>query len=105
MKEIITSILQAEEFAKEIEKEALTKAQKITIERDAESENLKAKAVTTSALERKKALIDAENDAKIKYEEIISKAKDEAEGMLVASKEKVDQLSERLAKEIVNKWQ
>ena len=105
MKEIITSILQAEEFAKEIEKDALIEAQKIANERDAESEKTKATAVTTSALERKKKLIDAESDAKNQYEDIMAKAKEEIAEITTTAMEKVDQLSDRLAKEIINQWQ
>ena len=63
MKEIIDSILQAEEMAEQIIGEANERAKQIAVQRDTDSETARANAVKKFNKERKDALVKAENKA------------------------------------------
>ena len=78
MKEIIDSILQAEEMAAQIVDAATEKAAKINAERDADSEKAKARASLSFSAERKKTLLEAEKTAKDLYDKQIEQANKEA---------------------------
>ena len=101
MKEIISSILQAEEMANQIISDANLKAQKASAERDAKRDDAKSKATVTFALERKKALRDAEETAKEKYACILDGAKKESETLSQSAKDKIEKIASEIVSELI----
>ena len=98
MKEIIDSILQAEEMATQIVDDATEKAQKINAQRDSDSERAKALATLSFNAERKKALLEAEKTAKDLYDKQIEEANKQAEEL----KNQVSSKQDALVDQIVN---
>jgi len=98
MKEIIDSILQAEEMANQIVQSATEKAQKINAQRDADSEKAKALVSLSFSAERKKAIKQAEAKAQDLYEKEISLANEQA----LALKQDLSSKQEKIVREIVD---
>jgi vacuolar-type H+-ATPase subunit H len=100
MKDIITSILQAEEAAKQIVDDANVKATESALSRDSESEDIKAQAVITMGKERKEKLLIAEKEAQDKYEKEYAKAKEQSSALEKAVSKKISVLAQSLVTEI-----
>lgn len=98
MKEIINSILQAEEMAAQIVDDATEKAAKINAQRDADSEKAKKLASLSFSAERKKTLLQAEKKAKDLYDNQIENANKEA----LALKDQVAIKQDAIVDQIVN---
>lgn len=101
MKEIIGSILQAEEMAAQIVSDATEKAKNIAAKRDLDAENSKAETATLFVEERKKALKDADKKADDKYKEIMLKAQKTAEELKNSVCAKMDGVADLIVSEIV----
>jgi vacuolar-type H+-ATPase subunit E/Vma4 len=92
MKEVIDSILTAEQMAEQIILDANESAKKINADRDLESEKAKTLASLSFAAERKKALKDAQKRAEELYQKEMEKANAEADKLKQSVADKKDKI-------------
>ena len=98
MKEIITSILEAEKRAEQIVLEANENASKMAMDSEAQSEKTKTLATLTFSAERKKAMETANKKAQEKYDAEIESAKKDSQEL----KEKVEPKISGLVNELID---
>lgn len=96
MKEIIDSILQAEEMAEQIISEAEEFSRQAIIKRNTDGEKAKANAIATFGAEKKETLINAEIKATKEYDKIMAKAQLEVEKMVESANSRIDELAQEI---------
>lgn len=96
MKEVIDSILTAEQMAEQIILDANEKAKKINADRDSGCEKAKALASLSFAAERKKALKEAEQKAEELYQTEMEKTNAAADNLKQGVADKIDQVVEKI---------
>ncbi len=101
MKEIITSIIQAEDFAEQIVTDAHNKAKAFTEKNEEQLVAEKKKTVALMGLERKTAVKEAEAQAEERYREVIEQAEAQAKEIKERAKEKIDAISNIIVDGIV----
>ena len=101
MKDVITSIIQAEEMAKQIVDEATAKASEMAILRDEESEKIKAQAVINMGVERKSKLEKAQIKAQEKYDKEYAVSEKKAKILEESVTDKIKEVANALVSEIV----
>ena len=101
MKEVIDSIITAEQMAEQIILDASEKASKINAEREAQSEKTKTLASLTFSAERKKAFLDADKKAESLYAKQIEKATNEANALKESVKTKLEKLVDQIVGELI----
>lgn len=101
MKEIISSILEAESKANELLKSAADKAKSIILEADAESEKLKNDAVLSFKAHRKDVILNAEKDAESAYGNKLAEGKLDAAKLVDSVKGGIDEISDEIVKDLI----
>ena len=100
MKEIINSILEAEEKARIIVETATYKSNSIILAADKEAERIREKAVSDFKDERKKRLAAAEKQAASLYDKYIADSEKSAEQIKKEAFKNADKCVEFLMKEL-----
>ena len=101
MKEIISSILDAEARAEEIVKLAQEKSKALLLEAETKAEEIKEKALADFK-ERKKAIMKgAEVEAQKKYDERIAKGEKSVKELKEQSQDKIEVVVENILKDVL----
>ena len=101
MKEVISSILEAEARAESIIKDAADKAKKIIVSGEEKAEEIRSAAIEDFKAKRKADIAVAENIAAEKYAAAVEKGEKQAEELLVSVSGKIEDTADYVLKEIV----
>ena len=101
MKEVITSILEAESKAEEIVKTAQDKSKELLLKGETEADELKEKTIAFVKAKRKDVLKGAEVEANKNYNARISQGEKKAEELINTAQDKIDAVAENIVKEII----
>ncbi len=101
MKEIISSILEAEKIAEQLKIDAQEKAKQMILEADARSEKIREQAITSFKKTKKDSLAVAEIKATEIYDKKIEDGEKQAEALKKDAEKKVDIATQYIIKEIL----
>lgn len=104
MKEVITSILQAEKQGEELVKDALLEAKEILLSAEGEKENLKRNNEQTIKQMVSYEMRNAEKMATEDYNKVIAVAKEECEKFIENNKNKTKELETIIVRRIVSTY-
>ena len=100
MNEVIASILDAEKKADEIVKSSVEKSKAVKQSADFDGEKIKNGTVAVFKLHRASAIKEAEKQASLEYDKILSEGKASAEKILSDSADKTDYFADKIVKNI-----
>lgn len=103
--QVIGSILEAEEKANSIIKEASETATATMLSAEEAAEQMKEETVTSFKLERKNALTKADEEAERRYQERLAVGKQEATVLKESARSRMEKVAENIVGRIVGEWQ
>lgn len=102
MKDVISSVIEAENKADCIIKAAVEKAKALRNQGDGEAESIKQSAIGVEKLLRAKKMREAQNNAEKEFEKIVAAAQSNTESLRVSSLKNQDKAVELIITRVFN---